>query len=73
MKIGLAWRHVRRRLHDRFGSHTGVVDAKYGRVCDRCYLPVYRDGDVWVLKARLVMHPPIGKPSLTRIPRKDRR
>lgn len=59
--IGRYWRGLRRWLHDRFGSHTGVFVAKYGRVCTKCNLPVRWDGAAYVLKEPFTLHPPVGR------------
>lgn len=70
--IGRVWRRLYRWAHDRYGAHTGVFIAKYGRVCDKCHLPVRWNGDGYQLRTPFTRNPTVGTPSLTRIPRSQR-
>jgi hypothetical protein len=61
--LGRHWRGLRRWLHDRYGTHTPVFDAKYGRCCDRCFLPLRWDATTgsYILRTPFEMHPPVNR------------
>lgn len=67
MPFGRWWRGLRRRLHDRYGTHTARFIAGYGRVCDRCNLPVRWDQSTgeYQLRTPFEMHQPVNRKRTT--------
>lgn len=59
--VGRYWRGLRRWAHNRFGTHSSKFIAGYGRVCERCFLPLRWDGDRYVLRVPFEMAPPVNR------------